>query len=129
MKNLNSRSEFFLKKKSVWLKSCDCFKTLVCNCSSLIFDKNAGNVYQKKSFRRSLKIHLHTNNKTFLLKKSQFYYVHVIVSKLQSAIAPVWYSLKMQVAGMLGLKTIKPFREALKLYLNDSTENLLWKCW
>ena len=44
-----------------------------------------------------------------------------------SPIAPVSYSIKMQVSCIIGLKTYKPFRGTLKINLDDSVENIFWR--
>ena len=48
-------------------------------------------------------------------------------SKLWPAIAPAWYSTKMHVSYIIGLKTKEPFRKSLKIYSSDSSENLFDK--
>ena len=50
-----------------------------------------------------------------------------MTSKLWSAIAPVWYSAKIPVACTVGLKNHESFNEALKMHLDYSSENSLYK--
>ena len=82
---------------SVLLTACDCFLTVIWNCSSLIFRKNADNatciIGSKSSnlFRGALKIHFDDRSENFLLKRRQFYEGRAIASKLWSEIALVWY--------------------------------------
>ena len=40
---------------------------------------------------------------------------------------PIWYSEKIPVARIIGLKTKEPWREVLKIHLDDSSENLFYK--
>ena len=47
--------------------------------------------------------------------------------QLWSAIAPVWYSKKILVVCIIGVKTIKLLRETLRIYFGDISENLLYK--
>ena len=56
---------------AILLRSCHCFKTVICNCSCLIFEKNVGNA-------------------------------------------------------IIDFKTFELFRQALKIYLEDSSENLFY---
>ena len=47
--------------------------------------------------------------------------------KKWSPIAPVWYLIKMQVSCIIGSKTNKTSRKALKTHVDDNSEILLYK--